>query len=303
MRGYAKINPQFWIGNTGRKLRTAGQEAMLVGLYLLSNPHANMLGLYYLPKLFIAHETGLGLKGASEGLQRAIEAAFCSYDECSEIVFIHEMARYQIADQLEPTDKQCKGIQREYDGLPNNPFLSVFYEKYANAFHLTNRRDNGRTYAGASVPLRSQEQEQEQEQDTGAGGAGQKLPERPTTNQPTWRTEETPHDLLPLSYASRTLQDLGLPETRANLETVAASITALTHDGPSGPGKSLPAAYEFLLGKARDALTEGVKLNKFWFEDSKWRSPNERKNENRAEHRQTRNLAARDAARAAVMGN
>src|SRR5437667_491378 len=62
MRGYAKISPQFWIGDTGRKLRDAGQEAMLVGLYLLSNPHANMLGLYYLPKLFIAHETGLGLE-------------------------------------------------------------------------------------------------------------------------------------------------------------------------------------------------------------------------------------------------
>ena len=96
--------------------------AMLVGLYLLSNPHANMLGLYYLPKLFIAHETGLGLEGASKGLRRAIEAAFCAYDDSSETVFVYEMARYQIADQLEPTDKQCAGIQREYDGLPNNPF-------------------------------------------------------------------------------------------------------------------------------------------------------------------------------------
>lgn len=165
MRGYAKISPQFWIGDTGRKLRDAGQEAMLVGLYLLSNPHANMLGLYYLPKLFIAHETGLGLEGASKGLRRAIEAAFCSYDEASEMVFIHEMARYQIADQLAPTDKQCAGIQREYDSLPSNPFLSAFYEKYAEAFHLKTRRENGRASEGASMPLRSQEQEHDQEQE------------------------------------------------------------------------------------------------------------------------------------------
>lgn len=165
MRGYAKISPQFWIGDTGRKLRDAGQEAMLVGLYLLSNPHANMLGLYYLPKLFIAHETGLELEGASKGLRRATEAAFCAYDESSETVFVYEMARYQIADQLEPTDKQCAGIQREYDGLPNNPFLSAFYEKYTEAFHLKTRRGNGRPSEGASMPLRSQEQEHEQEQD------------------------------------------------------------------------------------------------------------------------------------------
>lgn len=165
MRRYAKISPQLWIGDTGRHLRESGPEALLVALYLLSNPHANMLGLYYLPTSLIAHETGLASEGASKGLRRAIEAGFCSYDESSEMVFVHEMARYQIADQLATTDKQCTGIQREYDGLPNNPFLPVFYEKYASAFHLTTRRENRRPSEGASMLHRSQEQEQEQEQD------------------------------------------------------------------------------------------------------------------------------------------
>jgi hypothetical protein len=165
MRSYAKISPQFWIGDTGHNLRAAGPEAMLVALYLLSNSHANMLGLYYLPKLSIEHETSLGRGGASKGLQRAIEAGFCSYAESSEMVFVHEMARYQIADQLVPTDKQCSGIQREYDGLPNNPFLAAFYDKYTKAFHLKNRRESRRASEGASMPLRSQEQEQEHEQD------------------------------------------------------------------------------------------------------------------------------------------
>jgi hypothetical protein len=165
MRRYAKISPQLWIGDTGRQLREAGPEALLVALYLLSNPHANMLGLYYLPTSLIAHETGLASEGASKGLRRAIEAGFCAYDESSEMVFVHEMARYQIADQLATTDKQCTGIQRDYDGLPNNPFLAAFYEKYANAFHLTSRRENRRPSEAPSVPPRSQEQEQEQEQD------------------------------------------------------------------------------------------------------------------------------------------
>src|SRR4051812_31012936 len=121
MREYAKISPQFWIGNTGRQLRAAGTEAMLVGCYLISNPHATMLGLYYLPRPFIAHETGLRAEGASKGLQRAIEAGFCGYDQPSEMVFIYEMARFQIAEQLDPKDKRCTWIQREYDALPDNP--------------------------------------------------------------------------------------------------------------------------------------------------------------------------------------
>jgi hypothetical protein len=166
MRRYAKITPQFWIGETGRKLRDAGHEALLVALYLLTNPHANMLGLYYIPTSLIAHETGLTPEGALEGLQRAIDAGFCAYDGSSEMVFVHEMARYQIANQLVPTDKQCSGIQREYEGLPSNPFLAAFYEKYANAFHLTRRRENQRPSEGTSMPHRSQEQEQDQDIET-----------------------------------------------------------------------------------------------------------------------------------------
>jgi hypothetical protein len=169
MRQYAKISPQFWIGDTGRRLREAGHEALLVALYLLTNPHANMLGLYYLPTSFIAHETGLSPEGASKGLRRAIEAGFCVYDESCEMIFIYEMARFQIADCLTPTDKQCAGIQREYEALPNNAFLAVFYEKYVKAFHLTNRRDPRSSSEppseAPSKALRSQEQEQEQELD------------------------------------------------------------------------------------------------------------------------------------------
>jgi len=79
------------------------------------------------------------------------------------VVFVYEMARFQIAAQLEPTDNRCKGAQHEYDSLPNNPFLSRFYDKYVGAFHLENRRKSTSPFGGASKALRSQEQEQEQE--------------------------------------------------------------------------------------------------------------------------------------------
>ena len=69
MRDYATVAPQFWLGKTGRELRKKGAEAQVVSFYLMTSPHANMLGLYYLPILYIAHETGLGLEGASKGLR------------------------------------------------------------------------------------------------------------------------------------------------------------------------------------------------------------------------------------------
>jgi hypothetical protein len=165
MRDYSKVSPHFWIGRTGKEIRKAGAEATVVAMYLMTSPHANMLGLYYLPEMYIAHETGLGIEGACKGLQRCIEAGFCKYDKDSEVVFVEEMARYQIADTLKDTDKRCIGVQNEYDSLPENPFLATFYDKYALSFNMTNRRAERSPLQAPSKPLASQEQEQAQEQE------------------------------------------------------------------------------------------------------------------------------------------
>lgn len=165
MRDYAKVSPQFWMGKSGRELRKAGPEAQVVALYLMTSPHANMLGLYYLPILFMSHETGLTFEGALKGLKSAIEAGFCSYDEASEMVWVHEMAAYQVGRALKPTDNQCAGVRREYASLPDNPFLSLFYERYKTDYHLNIKREIERVSEGASEGVGSQEQEQEQEQD------------------------------------------------------------------------------------------------------------------------------------------
>lgn len=168
VRDYGKVSPHFWTGTTGKKLRNS-PEAVIVAMYLMTSPHANMLGLYYMPILYVAHETGLGFEGASKGLRSACEAGFCSYDEASEMVWVHEMARFQVADSLKPADNRCKSVQKDYDSLPSNPFLAGFFDKYATAFCMTSRRGEitktNSPLQAPSNPLRSQEQEQEQEQE------------------------------------------------------------------------------------------------------------------------------------------
>lgn len=176
MRDYAKFSPQFWIGSTGKQLR-GNADAQVVALYLVSSPHANMLGLYYLPLAYLTHETGLPPEGASKGLQRCIDVGFCEYDEQAEMVWVVEAARFQIADQLSPNDKQTKGVANELSKLPKTRLAAGFAEKYRAAFHLpdglvdslfgapTMNKKPSPTEA-PSKPLRSQEQEQEQEQDS-----------------------------------------------------------------------------------------------------------------------------------------
>lgn len=143
MREYAKVGPQFWTSETGKALRRRGSDAVIVALYLITSPHSNMLGLYYQPIPYMGHETGLGEEGARKGLQACIEVGLASYDPDSEMVWVHEMAAWQVADELKPGDKRCKGIQKDYDALPRNPFLGPWFDRYAVAFHLANRRTDG----------------------------------------------------------------------------------------------------------------------------------------------------------------
>ncbi|PJO37577.1 replication protein [Delftia acidovorans] len=164
MRDYAKAVPKMWHGKTFKALRKH-PEGLVVALYLMTSPSSNMLGLYAQPVLYMAYETGLGEEGARKGLQQCIEAGYCSYDDESEFVWVHEMASYQIASELKGSDLRCKGIQKDYDALPDNPFLGEFFDRYAEAFHLHGRRGGEGAMQPPCKTLRSQEQEQEQEQE------------------------------------------------------------------------------------------------------------------------------------------
>lgn len=165
MRDYAKVTPAFWIGRTGKMFR-GDAETQLLALYLMTSPHSNMIGVYHCPILYMAHETGMAVKGASKALQRLIEAGFCTYDEASELVFVHRMAAFQIAELLKPGDNRIKGVIKDWENIPVSRMKRAFHAIYADAFHLPDWLDSGPENEAPCKPLGSQEQEQEQEQDT-----------------------------------------------------------------------------------------------------------------------------------------
>jgi hypothetical protein len=159
MRDYAQVSPAFWTGKTGREIRKRGLECQVVAMYLMTCPHSNMIGLYYLPVIFISHETGLTIEGASKALQSLSEVHFCTYDEDSETVFVHEMARYQIGSSLVVTDKRVKGVENEIKKFHNSQLLNAFLRRYAVAYHIDFDDEIESPFEAPSEPLRSQEQD------------------------------------------------------------------------------------------------------------------------------------------------
>lgn len=279
MRDYAKLSPKFWIGDTGRALRGAGSDVQVLALYLLSSPHANMLGLYYLPITFLAYETGLTVDGARTALSKAIELGFCAYDEAAEIVWVYEMARFQIGEQLEVADKRCKGVQKEYLDLPANEFLAEFFDKHSGRFHLQHRRGDA---DGTAKPLPSpieapcetlRSQEQEQEQDLpladASGAVGEARPPCPHAAATALWHELMPE--LPRVTPSRWSGSKSEANLRARWRQGLAATTgwwrfSTTDDGLAKFRELLKTCREssFLMGRVYDPRKGPFELTLHW---------------------------------------
>ncbi|MBR2679890.1 MAG: hypothetical protein IKE23_03895 [Exiguobacterium sp.] len=167
MRKYAQVSPFFWIGETGRRLREY-PDAQRIALYLLTCPSSEMTGVFYCPLASIANEVGIKapskalhspFEGVKEGLRRLSEEGFLTYDYESEFVFVYEMARFQIAEELKPGDNRIKAVKSAIESMP-----CVFKEDFKRRYNVRfNLGFDVSPFEAPSKPLRSQEQEQEQD--------------------------------------------------------------------------------------------------------------------------------------------
>jgi hypothetical protein len=155
MRAYATLLPAFWTGTTGKAITAARKDARIVATYVLTCEHANMLGLYRLPLLYVAEETGLKRREVSCALKQLKAIGFVDYDETSEFVWVVEMARFQLGllpnETLKEGDNRAKGAARLYKQIPANPFLGPFHDRYSQILRLPIRRD----FTSKTEPLQS----------------------------------------------------------------------------------------------------------------------------------------------------
>lgn len=142
---YGVVFPEFWTGRTGRELRRrGGKDAQLLGLYLATNRHTNMLGLYRLSLEDIQHETGLKVGEIAKALTVLEAVDFARYDVASEFVWVLTMYRFRLNLQpgqaLAGGDKRIVALNKLYHALDANPFLGAFYEATVDALQISKPR-------------------------------------------------------------------------------------------------------------------------------------------------------------------
>lgn len=175
MRDYGIVSPQFWVGKTGRTLR-GDVHAQLLAVYLMTSPHANMIGVYYCPVDYMAKETGIPIEGASKALQRLVEEGFCTYDHEIEWVFVHKFAEHQIGVALKPGDKRAKGVANELFKVPACQCKTEFFRRYAAPYGISNQDAAPSPFEAPSKPGSETEAETEAE----IYSSSAKLPTCPT---------------------------------------------------------------------------------------------------------------------------
>jgi hypothetical protein len=149
---YGVVKPSFWTGATGRALRH-DVDAQVVALYLMTSPHANIIGVFRCPIGYIAAETGRPFEGASKGLLKLVAMGFCTVDSETETVWVHEMARFQIGEVLKGADKRVKHVARFFNEIENPRIKRAFFDKYGSAYQLVEPSEiaeTGSPFEGAS---------------------------------------------------------------------------------------------------------------------------------------------------------
>jgi hypothetical protein len=120
-----------------KKLRDVSVDARLLAIYLMTNEHFQMVGIYRLHLYFMSNDTTLTEEQSLIALNELIECQFCLYDFDEEVVWVIDMAVSQVADN--PNQKQLRGVCNELNRLyfeEELPFVEEFLSMYSYRFNL-----------------------------------------------------------------------------------------------------------------------------------------------------------------------
>lgn len=114
---YSRVSGRFWIDTKGW-----GDRNQLVALYLLTNTHRSMEGLYHLPLGYLCADLAITSKQATEALRFIQEQDLIAYDAEAEVVFIRKALKHGAPK----TEKHIIGAVNRLKGVPFSPLWNEF---------------------------------------------------------------------------------------------------------------------------------------------------------------------------------
>jgi hypothetical protein len=121
---YRTICTQLW---TDKKVQRLSVQGKLLFVYLITNPHTHLSGIYYIPKELIKLETGLSdtLLDTLWHTLSGDEHKLAYYDPDNSIVFVRNMFRYQGKGE-----KNERSAANHLKTLHDSSLIPLFLENY-----------------------------------------------------------------------------------------------------------------------------------------------------------------------------
>lgn len=124
---YTRVESRFW---QDEKMRLVSDDARYLMLYLLTSPHRNVLGFYFLPEPYACFDLGWTTERFRKALGELLANGLVKYDETAHVVLIINFLKHNPLEN----HNQVKSAIQKLDEIPKTYLFKDFYEavkKYA----------------------------------------------------------------------------------------------------------------------------------------------------------------------------
>lgn len=118
MRDYGRVYSSFW---QSPETRALSEDARTLALYLLTSPHANLIGLFRLPDAYAADDLQWPSERVSEGFRELAEKSFLARDNDSKWVFICKYLKWNAFENA----NVAKAASKAFDQAPKSRVKSL----------------------------------------------------------------------------------------------------------------------------------------------------------------------------------
>lgn len=153
---YRTIDTALWTDPAVRKLDAAGK---LLFVYLITNPHAHVGGIYYLSPTWAIHDTGLAASKLDTLSDTLSGLGLARFDQKTDVVWVCKMFKYQGGGE-----KLERSVGRHLVSLHNSFLIKEFLELYPRVRrYIPDTLSDTLSHTPSEVGSKEQEQEQEQD--------------------------------------------------------------------------------------------------------------------------------------------